>query len=108
MRRPHHRARRSGVLLVVLSIACACAGSDSTAAGTDPTRVDGGSLYLRHCGGCHGAKGTVQQRESLPSIGELSRDQLEQKILHGGIDMPTFADALNEDDLDAIVDYLTD
>ena len=100
---------RSSALALLVVIAAACASSSGEqAAGVDASWIDGGTLYLRHCGGCHGAKGTAQQAESLPAIDVMTRDQLEEKILHGGVDMPTFASSLSDDDLDRILDYLTD
>jgi mono/diheme cytochrome c family protein len=91
---------------LVLSVA-AC-GSTSSAEVERIDTSDGGALYLRTCGGCHGAKGTPQQEASLPSLDDYSADELRLRILHGGEQMPTFAAALSDAELDSIVDYLLD
>lgn len=93
------------VLGLVVTLAAACGSAESAdvgRAGVD----DGGALYLRTCGGCHGAKGTAQQQASLPGLGDYSAEELRLRILHGGEQMPTFAAALTDDELDLIVGYL--
>ena len=95
------------VLGLVVTLAAACGSAESADVGR-PAIDDGGALYLRTCGGCHGAKGTPQQQASLPGIADYSADELRLRILHGGEQMPTFAAALTDDELDQIVGYLLD
>ena len=102
------RASRTSTVVAAATLTAAALVGCSTDESTDARPTDGGALYLRSCGGCHGAKGTPQQLESLPDIGSLTKDELEVRILHGGEQMPAFAAALGDDDLDAIVGYLTE
>ena len=95
------------VLGLVVTLAAACGSAESADVGR-PAIDDGGALYLRTCGGCHGAKGTPQQQASLPGIADYSADELRLRILHGGEQMPTFAAALTDDELDQIIGYLLD
>jgi len=87
----------------------------SQQAAAQPTaggNYDGQQLYAQYCGSCHngGKAGPplvgVFQRRELPSGTPANDAMVKQTILMGRAMMPAFQNTLNQDQVNAIVQYL--
>lgn len=65
-------------------------------------------FHERGCEHCHGADGIGGELgPELSTIGkQMTKPELEHRILKGGGGMPPFADALQPDEVAALVEYL--
>lgn len=105
---------RSFAFVSLLLAFTACAGetapSTQRPADSQPPEatqsVDGATSYLRRCGGCHGAVGSEQAEQSLSSVSELTRGDVENIVRNGNPYMPAFGDSLEDAEIDAIVDHV--
>ena len=66
------------------------------------------TFHAKGCEHCHGVDGTGTDRgPNLAGIGKRwKKDHIEQQIREGGGGMPPFGDALQPDEVKALVDYL--
>jgi mono/diheme cytochrome c family protein len=75
--------------------------------------VDGAQLYAENCGTCHrdGANGApplygIMHRREFPSGTPSTPARLKDTIRMGRANMPGFANTLNDQQIDAIVQYV--
>jgi mono/diheme cytochrome c family protein len=116
------RARTVSVsLLAALALAftlgfSACGGDDddaagTTAAGTGGGAADGAAVFASAgCGGCHTLEAAGSSGQTGPNLDELkpSQDQVATQVREGGGGMPSFADRLSDDEIDAVAQYVSD
>lgn len=98
------------IVLLLTMLASACGGGSAAtdaAAGNQPASATATS-YIQRCGGCHGAIGSEQAKESLAGVGTFGPDEIEAKIRAGGTQMPSFDNTLTDTEIDAIVRYVID
>lgn len=93
------------LLLVVLLAGCAPASEEDQPSPVTPG--NGLALYTANCSSCHGANGEggTAARIKPPAF---EREELFTVIAQGvaGTSMPAFAGVIDENDVDAIMDYL--
>jgi mono/diheme cytochrome c family protein len=119
---------RSLTVLLLLALAlvvvgAACGGDDDDSGAdtttteqttTDETTTDddgeaaGRDIFAANCGSCHalsdaGTSGTVGP--ALDGNG-LSSDQIAEQVRNGGGGMPAFADTLDDDEIEAVAEYV--
>lgn len=91
--------------------AAAPAQEPATAAAGPKGPVDGAAVFqTKGCIYCHGADagGIVGKGPSLRNVGATRTSaELYRQIHDGGMEMPPFADALTEDELQGVVGYLS-
>jgi mono/diheme cytochrome c family protein len=105
-------------MLVVVSAAAGCSGSDSDGdtAVEDPTSTEaataageaprGEALFAEHCAACHGPSGAGGIAPSLVGIADrLTLDAQLAIVRDGRGRMPAFGESISEDDVAAIVEY---
>ncbi len=105
-----HRIAATGVLGVALHLSLLPASAHSQQAGpkADPVKV-GAELFAKSgCTFCHGPAGTGTER--APSLRDvykrLSPEQIQHQIHDGGQMMPPFGDALTEEEISSLVQFL--
>lgn len=116
--RPARCSRTAAKALVVISLGLAAAGiasgmaQSSTAGASSPQvseRKDGATVFHESgCEYCHGADAAGTERApDLSTVGKrLSKEQIEHQIRNGGKSMPAFGDALEPDQIQALVEFL--
>ncbi len=74
----------------------------------DPKRLGATLFHERGCEHCHGLNGTGgEEGPDLSTVGkQMKKPDIEHRILKGGGGMPPFADALQPDEVTALVEYL--
>ncbi len=74
----------------------------------DQKRLGATLFHERGCEHCHGPNGTGGELgPDLSTVGkEMQKPDIERRILKGGGGMPPFADALQPDEVAALVEYL--
>jgi ubiquinol-cytochrome c reductase cytochrome c subunit len=96
----------SALLICVLTLLTAPAlaaqgASPSPGAGQS---VSGASVFLQNCSGCHGPKGEGAFGPPLAPAGFASL--VGPMVLQGGVQMPSFRDALSQEQIDAVAEYV--
>lgn len=78
------------------------AGSSASAGETDAA-----ALYKKHCLSCHAADLSGKVGPNLQKAGaKLTREQLADKIRNGGGGMPAFKNALDEQAIQSLAEWL--
>ena len=97
------------LLLPVLLVSFA-ATSVPPAFALSPAKSRGATVYADHgCQQCHTIRqdGGGTKGPDLSGVGRsLSKGQIRTQILHGGHEMPPFADVLQKSEVDDLVAYL--
>jgi mono/diheme cytochrome c family protein len=113
-------ARRIALILAIfaacITLACSSGGGSSEPAKLTPQQARGQKIFETQCAVCHapGANTPVQgpnlagvvKKGTLPSGMPATDANIKQTILQGRRMMPGFGNALNEDQLTVLVDYL--
>ena len=100
-------------MLLIMLLFAACAGKTEKAKtgkekATTPA-ISGKAIYDANCRVCHGVDG-----KGVPGTGaadltvrakELTLEQIKNQIKNGGKDMPAFAKALTDEEIDAVARY---
>ncbi len=78
-------------------------------ANADQKRLGATLFHERGCEHCHGVNGIGgEEGPDLSTVGkQMKKPDLEHRILKGGGGMPPFADALQPDEVAALVEYLS-
>ncbi len=100
-----------GRLLLCAAVVCILAGlpGPGVRASSRADRAAGAELFkTTGCEHCHGVAGVGTDRgPSLLTVGKrMHKDAIEHQIRDGGKQMPPFGDALSQDDMRKLVDYL--
>jgi ubiquinol-cytochrome c reductase cytochrome c subunit len=66
--------------------------------------VTGEAIYVQNCSGCHGAEGEGAYGPPLAPAGFA--ELVGPMVLQGGIDMPSFSDALTQAQIDAVAEHV--
>ena len=118
------RAARTALLLVaallLLGVA-GCGGDDDESAGTTPAATqaetggggggeDGAAVFASAgCGGCHTLQAAGSSGMAGPNLDDLmpSKEQVENQVRSGGGGMPSFADQLSDEQIEAVAEYIS-
>jgi mono/diheme cytochrome c family protein len=123
--------RRLGYLLLALLLAmslgllASCGDDDDDTTVTEPTATedngdtddtavpdvtgaDGEAVFANNCASCHGAEGAGGTAPALAGRGDLDENEVETIVRNGGGGMPAFEGQLEDDEIDAVVDYVVD
>lgn len=99
------------VLLVLVALTAAPALADASASATPATSgspvgqpVTGEAVYVQNCSGCHGPEGEGAYGPPLAPAGFA--ELVGPMVLQGGIDMPSFRDALTQTQIDAVAEHV--
>lgn len=82
----------------------ACGSGTATAGDGTPATPE--EAYGRRCSGCHGVLGSDQAERSLPNLESMTRADIETIVLAGATGMPAFAEFVEREEIDVIVDYV--
>jgi mono/diheme cytochrome c family protein len=103
-------------LPVLLGVGCLMAGSLEWGGGREAraaskaTREQGAVVFHeKGCEHCHGADAAGTERgPNLQGVGRfLKKPQMEHQIRQGGKEMPAFGDALNDEEVEQLVAFLS-
>jgi mono/diheme cytochrome c family protein len=113
--------KRTAILLAGLALAVgapAC-GNDDDGNGTDTTTTEtetettttetaGREVFIANCGTCHTLSDAGTTGTTGPALDGTtrSRDEIEEQVRNGGGAMPAFEDTLEDDDIEAVADYV--
>lgn len=89
--------------------ACVLLGCAVWATGQQPVASGAALFHEKGCEHCHGVNfaGVPDKGPSLLTVGKrLKKDALAKQIHDGGQEMPAFGDALQDDEITALVDML--
>jgi cytochrome c6 len=112
------RAARSLPMTLLAALALALAGcggdDDDDAAGTTGAgggAADGAAVFASAgCGGCHTLEAAGSSGQTGPNLDELqpSKDEVAEQVREGGGGMPSFADRLSAEEIDAVAQYVSE
>lgn len=97
------------VAAIAMPVACAWSPGKAVHASSRGERARAEVLFKdKGCEHCHGVEGVgTELGPSLSTVGKrLSKAQIEQQLKDGGKQMPAFGDALSQDEMKELVDYL--
>ncbi len=93
----------------LLAVGLLCLVPSASVAASKAQKAEGAALYSSSgCAHCHAVNlAGTDDGPSLQGIGKsATHDELTHQIVHGGGGMPPFRDALNDDQIARLVDFL--
>ncbi|MFQ5800544.1 MAG: c-type cytochrome [Candidatus Hydrothermarchaeales archaeon] len=76
-----------------------------------PSIAEGKTVFDSNCRVCHGldgkgVPGTGAADLTSPRVKALSRERKIDQVTNGGIEMPAYGDALTQEEIEAVVEYI--
>lgn len=100
---------RNGAVLFAVSFAClsvGCSSATDQQAAIDTT-AKGYQVFKANCAGCHGNQLQGVSGPNLSKAGSrLTKEQIENRILNGGMGMPAFKQQLDSQQVAELVGWL--